>query len=85
MSTDSIETFELQHEPKTIWQVESCVDPGDHHATHRRFTGLVNYLCNCGFSSGWVTKDSLPDPTDFLREHLPPGVEWPWPQELNHA
>lgn len=65
------EEFELRHSPHTLAQVESCVDPGDHHAVHRRFTGLVNYVCNCGFSSGWVPKDELPDSPDFILAHLP--------------
>lgn len=73
----SDETFELQHDPRTSVQIESCVDPGDHHAVHRRQTGLALYTCNCGYSSGWVSMESLPLPVDFIRNHLPPGVEWP--------
>ncbi len=78
----SEETFEVRHEPKTVFQVESCVSPGGHHALHRRFTGLAHYTCNCGYSSGWVPRGTLPPPTDFIRDHLPAGVVWPWPDEV---
>lgn len=77
MIVSETETFELRHEPRTLRQVESCVDPGDHHAVHRRFTGMVNYLCNCGVSSGWVPEGAMPQALDFIQEHLPPGVDWP--------
>lgn len=68
------ETFELLHIPRMFDQVESCVDPGDGHAVHHRRTGLVNYTCNCGYTSGWVPKGELPIPYDFTLDHLPAGV-----------
>lgn len=69
------ETFELRHSPQVYHQIESCVDPGDHHALHRRPTGLACHVCNCGYNSGWVHKSTLPLGHDFIRDHLPPDEE----------
>jgi hypothetical protein len=77
MSTSDTETFAVLHDPRTLYQVETCEDPGDHHARHRRFTGLVNYVCNCGYSSGWALKATLPEASDFIKAHMPPDAEWP--------
>ncbi len=71
----SDETYELHHSPQAYHQLETCVDPGDHHAPHRRFTGLVNFVCNCGYASGWVPRETQPFPADFIRAHLPPDYE----------
>lgn len=68
-------SLETRHAPHTIFQVASC--DGSQHATHREFTGRVLFYCNCGYSSGWVDKETLPQPTDFIRDHLPPGSIWP--------
>jgi hypothetical protein len=65
--------------PHAISQVRSC--DGSAHATHRELTGLVLYYCNCGYSSGWVDRSTLPLPADFIRDHLPPGTSVGWPKE----
>lgn len=69
------EHLEVRHDPRTIHQVASCT--GKEHAMHREFTGKVLFYCNCGYNSGWVEKDTLPLPTEFIKDHLPPGVQWP--------
>jgi hypothetical protein len=58
-----------RHDPHVYQQVRSCA--GDEHATHRELTGLVLHFCNCGYSSGWVDKSTLPPPDEFIREHRP--------------
>jgi hypothetical protein len=67
--------LEPRHEPHTVFQVASC--SGKEHAMHREMTGKVLFYCNCGYSSGWVDKDTLEEPADFIQAHLPPGVTWP--------
>jgi hypothetical protein len=75
------ETFELPHHPMTLHQLRTCVpgnDAGDEgHVLHREFTGLALYACNCGYSSGWVDANALPQPSDWVLGHLPRGTE-PW-------
>lgn len=61
-----------------IAQVSSC--DGKEHATHRELTDLRLFYCNCGYSSGWKNLSELPDATEFLRDHLPPGVAMPLSQ-----
>lgn len=66
------ERFELPHLTHTVHQVEQCTTqgvPGAPHAMHRKLTGKSLFLCNCGYSSGWVDTDLLPLPSDFFAEH----------------
>jgi hypothetical protein len=68
----SEETFVIPCKPRTVRQVAECVDPGDHHAKHRKLTDLWHFSCNCGYSSGWRPEDELPmSSTDFIMLHLP--------------
>lgn len=64
-------THELvpRHDPHTFRQVQSCT--GTEHAMHRELTDLALYFCNCGYSSGWVPADTLPQPSDFISAHRP--------------
>jgi len=81
MSTDTVgETFVAACRPYTFRQVLECTTDGTGdapHAMHRKLTELAHFTCNCGYSSGWVPKDELPLASDFIRDHLPPDVEWP--------
>ena len=44
-----------------------------------RLTGLVNVVCNCGYSSGWVPRDGMPLPADMIGAHPHPGYAPPTP------
>lgn len=35
-----------------------------------RTTGRVCYVCNCGVATGWVERDTLPLPSEWVYEHL---------------
>lgn len=70
----SDETFALVCRPQTLRQVRECTTQGSTdkpHAVHRELTPLAHYLCNCGYSSGWVPEDTLPLGSDFIAEHAP--------------
>lgn len=73
------EELKVEHRPHCVSQVASC--SGKEHAMHRELTGMVLYYCNCGYSSGWIDRDFVPVPTEFIRNHLPPGVTIPWQKE----
>lgn len=62
------EVFLAPCRPRVTMQQMECVGE---HAVHRRLTEMVHFMCNCGFSSGWVSKDTMPQPSDFLEEHAP--------------
>lgn len=61
--------LEPDHAPTIVRQVKSC--SGKEHATHRELTGLMLYHCNCGYSSGWLPEEMLPDANEFSRDHRP--------------
>lgn len=67
----SEETFTSVCRPRAVHQYVECLPPadGNDHAKHRKLTGLSHYSCNCGYSSGWVPSDTLPLPTEFLKNH----------------
>lgn len=67
------ETFATPCRPQTLRQVQECVpqDVSGTHAVHRRLTDLVHYVCNCGYSSGWVPVDTMPLASDFIEQHMP--------------
>lgn len=67
------ETFTTPCRPMTWRQVQECVGSREPHALHRRLTELAHYFCNCGYSSGWVPVDTLPLPSDFIEQHMPPS------------
>lgn len=68
-----------EHDPHIVRQVKSC--DGREHATHRDLTDLALFYCNCGYASGWVDVSTMPQYSDFIRDHLPPGATWSWPKE----
>lgn len=37
----------------------------------RRPTGLVNLVCNCGLSTGWIPRDQMPDDTELQGHGVP--------------
>ena len=37
----------------------------------RRATGLVNLVCNCGLSTGWIPSDQMPDDAELHRHGVP--------------
>ena len=73
------EDFELPHRVSTLHQVEQCTTAGTPqapHSRHLRQTGKSNYVCNCGYSSGWVDSDLLPLPSDFFAAHTEETVRY---------
>jgi hypothetical protein len=64
-----MEQLETRHEPTVVRQVQSCT--GTEHAMHRELTGLVLYYCNCGYSTGWVSVDTVVSPDAFIADHPP--------------
>lgn len=67
--------LEVYHNPHTLYQVKGC--SGKEHAMHRELTGVALFYCNCGYSSGWLTQEELPDPHEFIEAHRSP-----WMREL---
>jgi hypothetical protein len=67
------ETYIIPCVPKTLRQIAECVPPADGaaHAKHVKLEPLALYLCNCGYSSGWVPEDTLPLASDFIDAHMP--------------
>jgi hypothetical protein len=67
------EVFLTPCRPHVTRQMVECIgaEGSDGHAVHRKLTELVHYLCNCGFSSGWVPAGTMPQPSDFMEEHAP--------------
>ncbi|MEU5769808.1 hypothetical protein ABZ782_28225 [Streptomyces asoensis] len=37
-----------------------------------RSAGMVHLLCNCGYSTGWIRRQDMPDPTTLKAEHQAP-------------
>lgn len=74
--------WELEHRLHYLNQIETRPgtpkDDGTRWA-ERRLTGLVNALCNCGYSSGWVPGDGMPLPSDMFAAHPHPGYTPPTP------
>lgn len=64
------EVFLTPCRPHLTRQIVECVASND-HAVHRQLTELVHYLCNCGYSSGWVPVDSVPTSSEFIAQHAP--------------
>lgn len=68
------ETFEVPCRPVTLRRFVECVGGGTPeapHAVHRKVTDEVHYVCNCGYSSGWVAESTMLTPSEFIAEHAP--------------
>lgn len=70
----SDEPWTLNHDPHIWRQHEARPGPPDKdgvRSTERRFTGLGTATCSCGYTTGLVPKEQLPDLLDFFGEHTP--------------
>lgn len=57
-------------------QIESRPGPVEDDGTswlENRSAGLVHLVCNCGYSSGWIRRQEMPDPVQLKAEH---GAPW---------
>lgn len=64
-----METWETPHDLQ--WINQSARRPADGWWENRT-TGLIHILCNCGYSSGWISRDQAPDHADLTRQHSNP-------------
>ncbi|WP_031514829.1 hypothetical protein [Streptomyces sp. NRRL F-5123] len=66
----------LNHQPRILIQNEArpgAPDTDGRTWTERRLTGLGVAFCDCGYTTGLVPREQLPDGLQFAREHPPFG------------
>lgn len=56
------------NQARTRW-IRSEQDP-ETLIAERELTGLVHYVCNCGASTGWVPRETVPSPGDWHELHM---------------
>lgn len=67
--------WELEHRLQGLAQIRSRPGPPDEQGRQwmvRETTGLVSYQCNCGWSTGWVPRETVPLPDEAHRLHPAP-------------
>lgn len=45
-------------------------DNPDMMVKYHQLTGMSCYICNCGLMTGWVARESLPLPSEWIYEHM---------------
>lgn len=67
----------INHQPHILIQHEARPGPPSPDGppwTERRLTGLGVALCDCGYTTGLIPAERLPDTLQFTREHPPFGA-----------
>lgn len=66
------------HQPHILMQMDARSGQATADGTRwteRRLTGLGVALCDCGYTTGLIPREQLPDTAQFAAEHPPFG--WP--------
>lgn len=72
--TTNDEPWTLDHNPHIWLQHEARPMPPDENGrrwTERRLTGYGTACCSCGYTTGLVQRDQLPDIRTFIGQHTP--------------
>lgn len=70
----SDESWTLDHRPQIIRQTETRPGPVQSDGSRwieRRLTGMGTASCSCGYTTGLVAREQLPEITAFVGEHSP--------------
>ena len=74
--TTAANTWATEHRLTVLAQTEGRPSAADSHGQRwleRRATGLVLAACNCGYTTGWITKQTLPSSAWLIARHGVPG------------
>ena len=72
----SEEPWGLAHQPHILMQSEARPGPANTEGarwTERRLTGMGTALCSCGYTTGLLPREQLPEIRAFVGEHTPSG------------
>ncbi|MEE4546474.1 hypothetical protein V2S66_31480 [Streptomyces sp. V4-01] len=71
---DTEEPWKPDHNPHILLQLEARPGPPNARgirSTERRLTGYGTACCSCGYTTGLLPRDQLPDLLTLVGEHTP--------------
>jgi hypothetical protein len=71
ISKADVQPWVKPHVLQVFKQVERRPDKGSGWM-ETQGTGLVHLLCNCGYSTGWISREQVPNSEELAAEHEKP-------------